>query len=1817
MRLFLFILLIALHCVTSHATQQAAQELISKVLQPMLKGREKFYKISVSQNDKGTWVIVQSGNERFQLGRYYFLLSPNAPDVAEAPPINVEAKTIQGTRVLQLSAAVVMNSKITSQSEAIVRSTFRSDLLLHPMQAPNRDAMVPTPLQNQILTQLKELRSSSLQKGKPLKAIVVLPPGSGKTFLAGKAIQEQLAPFKDQPFMVIFAVQNKEILEDATLQLQKTLGLSQAQVSRAYGDHLSEKNIFDKEHTRLFATTRTTLHRQLENLSQRLERFKGPVFFVLDEAHHAGKADGEFDRILQTIQPELKPQDMVLGLSATPWHLESDLNQKIFDNNILIGLISDQEKEDLLLTKRYIALARLMMFRAMVQGYLSPIFKYRQIRYVEGDLNVLARDYLYDWDMTVEGLSQSEQFAKIRKEIKIHVPVVKKMLEEIKANAQLDREEKILKPNRGIIFVPSIAHAEVYAALVNKFSPGGQYRVEAKAYHSGMKDEQRALTMDWIRDEEARQSTGKRHTSIEIKQPHHKYLLVINTLGEGVDIPEINHIILAKSYADHDAIGMRELLQNIGRASRLAYGKTRFNISDFTGDMRRLLFKDMDQQLINQMFIAGGEKDFESLPAMKLRAKPQIETKTSEDSQTLEIKKFSTDEIEIASDAITQNQLGQKPALNLPSAEATTQSGPKTVLSSPVDNQKIAGLRGSLAVAYQKFRDLNQQQCEQDSLHDHLGEAGALDASIDDFLQKKFRIQFTCSQEPKMEQMFVDFCNQIKNEDVQLAAYDLLGFYIGTIDDSTTTSKKHIGQPITLNKLFFPSISQLELQHQISVNLKRHTGIDIHLNSTTSLLWPIFGAEAYDNWLWGKKLDFFALLTLPIELSHFNFLRGEGGLNLGPTLNAFMKHNLSLIDLMYLYVTDPPSNQAFSKLFDVLENFGWNRQNISAFLRKNQIDKLYRNTPELIPTWPSQKTNDEAKFRSAYRIYQLRKIIRKQAPQLKIVFNGLRMVEFAQTLTIEPGVMPTFKKGHVNDQDLALTEEFYNKAYNGLARLHIEDLTATGSVRWKDIGLVWDRIKKLFAAKRTIYKEPSPIEIKSLTSDQGAEVFLDKSVQQAFLHYFEAHPFAIHSTAEELDTKIHPHPRLHLLLKLPISSVLDSNRLSPEDRLLSTRAFIQKHASNPELLRLVEDQTGLQLPLYLHLREGSHSSMNLVSTRENQTSLELMFGEDDLERRLGYFFYRYKPLEAIAEFVNIGVTPTELRNSKFLQALQTALRTFTTDDSILKLLDSDADLSKLLQSNPLFAEPFDQSSIQEWQRMMRQAAYQTEDWKSHWTRKMTWKEFFHAPGSLAFFLPWQLHHLPLLKNISIAEYLSISPIQWTEAVFRHKVTPTQIKQLSLALEELGLVADPEKMQGILNSDAESPFRPLLFLGLYDPASLPLLFPAPAIPSLEAWQEALDVLAKEPWLDPADEIAKFTAKHHVVENHRDQNWKEDLLGPLTWSEGLSRGTILGIVAPRLLKPFLTWKSYAKMEAGNGQSFFSSLFLYEPLAELGPKGTAEFRTLAHKLFSVLQKEADAKSPFLKIHVLSMPPSALRNFLKYQNQKTQDPISTGSPGSVHNLMALLKSYRWQDRKNLIQSLNELGLNLPLELNDDEIREIEALLRAWPVPLEAVASSPAELVSYQSHLPTFAEVLTSKDTPRKFMRFGSTNLSVNHFRTTLGSYIRSLLNRFYDPSIVYTSTLNDSDINAYRRILEEAGAYQVLTHPTLLKKLAEADRAKLLHVSNRLTPGLVRQLEELDPIFKTRINILDPNSWQQLISPCENALTIGDSSPSPKGGN
>lgn len=507
----------------------------------------------------------------------------------------------------------------------MLRAALIADPFLHPHQSPPalNFRFVPSDFQQQVIENMMKLKEIADSRNEALWLINLLPPGTGKTSITAAALSRMRTELNDRGIrhkpVVVYSLQSREVLEGNGAALASRLGIDTKEVLSLFGSGASDlkATIGSKPLTLI---SRTRLKRQIEELVAFLSKpNRGPLYLVLDEAHHLGKAEGEYESILNKIQSLLRKEDVVVGLSATPWHTDTDIVARFFKNNIVFAFLSEEEIQHYHGTRAYVDAARVAMFRAMAAGFLAPIYSYHEsYTFTDTAGNVHSTEELIR-DLRFLKLSEDEVTEEsrqlVKNEISRHDPLLKQILDFILSSVRNGpfseapgrTMERVLYYNRGVIFVPTIAHAEAYADRLNELARSRAFNGEFRTLHSKQHDTTRAQNVDWLKDEE-KETTAAPGLLTKRKSEKHKYLIAVRAIGEGWDSPNINQVIFARTFSDEDGVGLRELLQMIGRAVRPFGGKPAFDILTFTDDLRRLIFEKTDPVLLRRA-IVGDEMD--------------------------------------------------------------------------------------------------------------------------------------------------------------------------------------------------------------------------------------------------------------------------------------------------------------------------------------------------------------------------------------------------------------------------------------------------------------------------------------------------------------------------------------------------------------------------------------------------------------------------------------------------------------------------------------------------------------------------------------------------------------------------------------------------------------------------------------------------------------------------------------------------------------------------------------------------------------------------------------------------------------------------------------------------------------------------------------------------------------------------------------------------------------------------------------------------------------------------------------------------------
>ena len=187
------------------------------------------------------------------------------------------------------------------------------------MQLQKQRVIIPNVMQSEALTCLEKFDKN--------KGIVVMPTGTGKTFLASMWFQKELE--KNPNAKLLFICHNKDILSQAN-EKEFKFCLKDLNIECGYYN-AQEKNI--KQAT--FGTVQT--------LVRNLDKFKPKSFdyIIVDECHHYQAKS--FKKVLQYFKPKF-----MLGLTATPNRMDGKVIYDIIGDKIYEGKIFDAIKWNIL-----------------------------------------------------------------------------------------------------------------------------------------------------------------------------------------------------------------------------------------------------------------------------------------------------------------------------------------------------------------------------------------------------------------------------------------------------------------------------------------------------------------------------------------------------------------------------------------------------------------------------------------------------------------------------------------------------------------------------------------------------------------------------------------------------------------------------------------------------------------------------------------------------------------------------------------------------------------------------------------------------------------------------------------------------------------------------------------------------------------------------------------------------------------------------------------------------------------------------------------------------------------------------------------------------------------------------------------------------------------------------------------------------------------------------------------------------------------------------------------------------------------------------
>ncbi|MEO8495816.1 MAG: DEAD/DEAH box helicase family protein [Planctomycetota bacterium] len=328
------------------------------------------------------------------------------------------------------------------------------------------------------------------------RAQIVLATGLGKTVVMAEVVADLLRDNCVEDGRVLVLAHTRSLVD----QLHKAFW---HQLPKWVPTHQLVESEFP---TFWDGITFATVQSALANLEQ-LPRFG---LILVDEAHHIGA-----DMFQQAIQ-ELKPP-MLGGVTATPWRGDG------YDIDEILGP----------------ALVKIGIAEGLQQGFLSDV-----------DYRLLADNL--NWEAVQQMSRHRYSITQLNKRLIIPTRdeeaarVVKQVFDEEKRRA-------------GIVFSPTIVHAQEFAAMLRR------YGFRAEAISSETRPRDRDVLMSRLRAGQL------------------DFVTTVDLFNEGVDVPDVDMLIFLR--ATHSR---RIFVQQLGRGLRLSPGKSKVVVLDFVTDLRRV-----------------------------------------------------------------------------------------------------------------------------------------------------------------------------------------------------------------------------------------------------------------------------------------------------------------------------------------------------------------------------------------------------------------------------------------------------------------------------------------------------------------------------------------------------------------------------------------------------------------------------------------------------------------------------------------------------------------------------------------------------------------------------------------------------------------------------------------------------------------------------------------------------------------------------------------------------------------------------------------------------------------------------------------------------------------------------------------------------------------------------------------------------------------------------------------------------------------------------------------------------------------------------
>jgi len=241
---------------------------------------------------------------------------------------------------------------------------------------------------------------------------------------------------------------------------------------------------------------------------------------VVDEAHHIGS-----QTFRETISAIEAP--MLAGVTATPWRGDG------YDIDEILGP----------------PLARIGIVEGLQEGFLSEV-----------DYRLMADDL--DWEFVQKSSRNAYSIHQLNR--KLIIPT-----RDEEAIRVIRRTWDDDKRNAGLVFSPTIVHAESFAAMLRRYG----FRAEPISAQSP--DRERHVLLS------------------KFAAGQVDFLTTVDLFNEGLDVPDVDLLVFCR--ATHSR---RIFVQQLGRGLRVTQRKRSVVVLDFVTDLRRVAeVLDMDRQV--------------------------------------------------------------------------------------------------------------------------------------------------------------------------------------------------------------------------------------------------------------------------------------------------------------------------------------------------------------------------------------------------------------------------------------------------------------------------------------------------------------------------------------------------------------------------------------------------------------------------------------------------------------------------------------------------------------------------------------------------------------------------------------------------------------------------------------------------------------------------------------------------------------------------------------------------------------------------------------------------------------------------------------------------------------------------------------------------------------------------------------------------------------------------------------------------------------------------------------------------------------------